>query len=89
MNSTDVSMVEYGSGTLSMVTKGQQDKFVDGGSEKRIIYMHRVTLISLMPGHKYGQNKHVNIHMFSFFDKSCPLIHISKQRFQFYQQCLE
>ena len=47
------SIVEYGRTSLSSVAKGTRTKFVDGGKEKRVIYMHRVTLTGLSPGKKY------------------------------------
>ena len=50
---TDVSVVEYGIRDLNMVAKGTMDKYIDGGSEHRTIYMHRVTLTELTPGQMY------------------------------------
>lgn len=48
------SYVEYGPDSLSMVAKSSGPlKFVDGGPEKRVIYIHRVTMTHLKPGIKY------------------------------------
>jgi hypothetical protein len=55
MQSTYVTIVEYDKSekTLTSVAKGHEDVFVDGGSEKRIIYVHRVAITGLTPGQKY------------------------------------
>ena len=55
MNRTTASVVEYGRDNLNTVARGSQDVFIDGGSERRHIYMHRVTLSGLMPGQSYGR----------------------------------
>ena len=52
---TDVAIVEYGRDDLNLVAKGVQDKFIDGGSEKRAIYMYRVVLNGLVPGERYSK----------------------------------
>ncbi|KAG7269122.1 hypothetical protein CRUP_013386 [Coryphaenoides rupestris] len=54
-NSTD-SLVEYGrwGGRLfNMTAKGSASIFMDSGSEKRQMYIHRVTLSDLKPGSRY------------------------------------
>lgn len=51
------SVVEYGlwGGKLfSHIAKGNSTLFVDGGPEKRKMYVHKVTLPELRPGDKYG-----------------------------------
>ena len=53
MEAANLSIVEYGQRDLDTVAKGMQDIFVDGGSEKRNIYMHRVTLTNLRPNTRY------------------------------------
>jgi hypothetical protein len=53
MQSTHASIVEYGEKSLSMTAKGNEDVFVDGGNEKRIMFIHRVTITGLIPGKKY------------------------------------
>ena len=54
MTSTKDSVVEYGKvGELTFRTEGIEDKFVDGGSEKRVLYMHRVLLRGLQPNTQY------------------------------------
>jgi len=55
VQSTIVSIVEYGIKDLNKTAKGYEDVFVDGGTEKRIIYIHRVTITGLRPGQKYGE----------------------------------
>lgn len=53
------SMVEYGlwAGKLfSHTAKGNSTLFIDGGAEKRKLYIHRVTLPELSPGAKYGKH---------------------------------
>lgn len=39
----DGALVEYGIDDLTMTAKGTSEKFVDGGSKKREIYIHRVS----------------------------------------------
>ena len=55
LDATNSSIVEYGHRSLDAVAKGIQDVFVDGGSEKRKIYMHRVTLSGLKPSTTYSK----------------------------------
>jgi len=55
MQSTSASIVEYGVKTLSQTAKGYADVFIDGGSEKRMIFIHRVTITGLIPGQKYSE----------------------------------
>lgn len=50
---TNSTVVEYGISRLDTETQGKETLFIDGGSEKRHIYMHRVKLTSLIPGQKY------------------------------------
>lgn len=54
-DSTEDSVVEYGSipTDLYSVEQGSSDQFQDGGTEKRILYIHRVLLKSLIPGQTY------------------------------------
>ncbi|CAI9728181.1 acid phosphatase type 7 [Octopus vulgaris] len=53
MSETNSSMVEYGQDSLKYMVPGTETLFIDGGSEQRHIYMHRVTLTQLDPGQKY------------------------------------
>ena len=53
MQSTIISVVEYGAEGLNKTAKGYEDVFIDGGSEKRMMYIHRVTITGLRPGKKY------------------------------------
>lgn len=53
------SLVEYnlwGGKLFSQIAKGNSTVFVDGGSEKREMYIHRVTLEGLRPGAAYGEH---------------------------------
>ena len=56
---SDVAQVEYGQVksnlplTFPLTKSGRSDKFVDGGSEGRIMYIHRVYLSSLKPNTRY------------------------------------
>ncbi|XP_076833780.1 acid phosphatase type 7 isoform X2 [Brachyhypopomus gauderio] len=55
LNETD-TMVEYslwGGKLFSLSTKGNSTVFIDGGLEKRKIYIHQVTLSDLKPGSAY------------------------------------
>ncbi|KAK2173036.1 hypothetical protein NP493_909g00016 [Ridgeia piscesae] len=52
-SSTKVSIVEFGLNNLTQVAKGIEEKFVDGGSQKRVLYMHRVKMTGLKPGSQY------------------------------------
>lgn len=51
-------IVEYGPiaacTKFSQTATGYTTIFTDGGSEKRVLYIHRVTLSHLTPGHTYG-----------------------------------
>lgn len=52
------SVVEYnewGGKLFTLVAKGNAITFVDGGSEKRRLFIHRVTLSGLKPGSAYGE----------------------------------
>jgi len=59
MDYTSDSIVEYNKrgGPLDYKAHGTVDLFVDGGSDKRKIYMHRVTLTGLVPRVSYGNVK--------------------------------
>lgn len=48
-------LVEYGIGALTEMVKGSTTKFVDGGSQKRTIYVHRVLLENLKAAQSYGK----------------------------------
>ncbi|XP_022906271.1 acid phosphatase type 7 [Onthophagus taurus] len=52
-NDTKFSAVEYGIGGLVLRSEGYSTMFVDGGSEKRTQYIHRVVLSELTPGNTY------------------------------------
>ena len=56
MQVTFGSTVEYGTNNLDSVAKGIEEMFEDGGTEKRQLYEHRVTLKYLKPGQRYGKN---------------------------------
>jgi hypothetical protein len=47
------SVVEYGSDSLNKVEYGTHDLFVDGGFQRRHLYIHRVQLSNLVPGTVY------------------------------------
>ncbi len=49
------SVVEYGPGALSFRASGSVAVYRDGGSEHRVLYMHRVTLTQLKPQQRYGE----------------------------------
>ena len=53
---TNHSVVEFNKRGLPLdyQVMGKMTTFVDGGSEKRKIYVHRVTLTGLVPGQQYG-----------------------------------
>ena len=52
---TAISTVEYGINNLDSSANGTSTLFVDGGTEKRKIYIHRVTLKNLKPNQKYSK----------------------------------
>ena len=54
---TGHSLVEYGPQTLHLVAKGSSTLFVDGGAERRTMYMHRVTLKKLSAGQIYSKSR--------------------------------
>ena len=51
---SDDSMVEYGLNSLNQKQAGPiSTKFVDGGNEKRVMFIHHVVVKNLVPGKKY------------------------------------
>ena len=58
LNKTGSSKVEYGAGGFDHAATGVQTEFVDGGPEKRKIYIHRATMTDLKPGTKYSKSFH-------------------------------
>jgi len=46
-------LVEYGLGNLTTSATGTTTKFVDGGTEKRVIYVHRALMNNLKAGQTY------------------------------------
>ncbi|KAG5450963.1 Acid phosphatase type 7 [Clonorchis sinensis] len=51
---TNASIVLYGtSELLSQTASGSRSTYVDGGTERRVLYNHRVTLTDLLHGHRY------------------------------------
>lgn len=52
---TAISTVEYGIDNLDDSANGTSTLFVDGGSQKRKLYIHRVTLKNLKPNQKYSK----------------------------------
>ena len=54
---TNESTVQYGEhgAALTNTANGKMVKFVDGGSEQSVRYMHTVKLTSLKPAAKYGK----------------------------------
>lgn len=51
---TNSSIVEYGILGLNGRASGSASLFVDGGSEKKSQYIHRVTLSNLLPQETYS-----------------------------------
>lgn len=54
LDETKTPYVEYGINGLRESAEGVTTKFTDGGSEKRVLYIHRVTLTDLIPDQKYS-----------------------------------
>ncbi|XP_025104271.1 acid phosphatase type 7-like [Pomacea canaliculata] len=52
-DTTSASTVMYGLSDLNQTASGSMTTFVDGGSQRRTLYIHRVTLTGLKPGQKY------------------------------------
>ena len=54
---TNQSTVQYGEhgANLTNTANGNMVKFVDGGSERTVRYMHTVKLTALKPAFKYGK----------------------------------
>jgi len=69
VQSTNMSIVEYGIKDLNRRAKGFEEVFIDGGSEKRMMYIHRVTVTGLQAGQKYRE--------FSFADIVVPFVDYS------------
>ena len=53
---TDYSIVQYNKAgfPLTLQASGGITKFTDGGSEHRVLYIHRVKLTGLVPDQMYG-----------------------------------
>lgn len=49
----NTSTVEYGKRKLDSIATGASSLFVDGGNEKRSMFIHRVKLRNLIPGGSY------------------------------------
>ena len=56
LTSTNYSIVEYNKGgfPLTMKASGSITKFTDGGSKRRVLYIHRVKLTGLAYDQVYG-----------------------------------
>ena len=67
------STVEYGIDNLDNSAVGTSTLFVDGGTEKRKLYIHRVTLKNLKPNQKYSK---FNIMQIILFYAQNPFIDI-------------
>ncbi|MFA8344294.1 MAG: fibronectin type III domain-containing protein, partial [Rhodothermaceae bacterium] len=54
---TNYSIVEYNKAgfPLTLQATGGITKFTDGGSEHRVLYIHRVKLTGLVPDQMYGR----------------------------------
>ena len=52
---TNTTVVEYGRVNFTATSKGVEEKFVDGGSQKRASFMHRVLMTGLEPGTEYSK----------------------------------
>ena len=61
---TAISTVEYGIDNLNNSAVGISTLFVDGGTEKRKLYIHRVTLKNLKPNQKYSNFNIMQIILF-------------------------
>ena len=56
LNATDNSTLEYGLGdSLSAQISAQTQEFVDGGSEKRRLFIHTARITNLKPSERYGK----------------------------------
>ena len=54
---TNYTIVEYNKAgfPLTLQASGDITKFTDSGSEHRVLYIHRVKLIELVPDQMYGR----------------------------------
>lgn len=52
-DSANGTVVEYGHDTLNSSATGFEEKFQDGGSQKRVFHVHRTVLRKLIPGMQY------------------------------------
>ena len=54
---TNYTIVEYNKAGFSLTLRvsGGVTKFTDGGSEHRVLYIHRVKLTGLVPNQMYGR----------------------------------
>lgn len=75
LNPINESIVEYGeSDVLDQRANGSISVFQDGGSEKRVEYVHRVVLRNLRPGQRYCRNRARSIRQRPYsFPCSLPL----------------
>ncbi len=55
MNNTECSTVQYGVKSFTKAAQGSSTVYVDGGKERRKLYMHKATLIKLVAGKVYGK----------------------------------
>ncbi len=52
-NLTNTSTVEYGINYFEKSSTGNSTLFVDGGDQRRTLYIHRVVMNELKPGQTY------------------------------------
>lgn len=63
---TKGSTVEYGARYLDQTAYGSSTEFIDGGSEKRKMYIHRVIITGLTPGQSYGISFDISYNVYIF-----------------------
>ena len=50
---TETSEVEYGQFSLNKTASDKPTRFIDGGTEHRVMWMHHVSLTGLFPDTRY------------------------------------
>ena len=65
---TNYTIVEYNKAgfPLTLQASGNSTKFTDGGSEHRVLYIHRVKITGLVPDQMYGKKHNLGSHWVRF-----------------------
>ena len=70
------SVVEYGIRGMVLREEGDSTKFVDGGAENKVRYMHNVVLKNLLPRERYCKYEIFKIYGKLMSPTTCTRVHV-------------